>query len=97
MVNYKELLRSLGETQEPLGLLTMQATSTTSRIIKAFPGRLKALFSAEHGFFGTVAAGEKTASAWHPFWDLPIHSLYGSTRKPTAEMLEGIGRIVIDL
>ena len=97
MVNYDELIESLSRTDEPLGLLTMQATSTTSRIFAALPGRLKALYSAEHGFFGTAAPGEHTASAWHPFWNLPIHSLYGEHRKPTPEMLEGVGRVVIDL
>ena len=97
MINYKELISGLSETNEPLGLLSMQATSTTSRIVNALPGRLKALYSAEHGFFGTSAPGERTASAWHPFWDLPIHSLYGAHRKPTPEMLEGVGRVVIDL
>ena len=97
MVNYEGLIAHLAETDEPFGLLTMQATSTTGRLVKAFPGRLKSLFSAEHGFFGTVAAGEKTESAWHPFWNLPIHSLYGEHRKPTPEMLADIGRVVIDL
>ena len=97
MVNYEELISKLGETTEPFGLLTMQATSTTGRLMRLFPDRLHALFSAEHGFFGTCAAGEKTDSAWHPFWNLPIHSLYGEHRKPTPEMLEGIGRMVIDL
>ena len=28
---------------------------------------------------------------------LPIHSLYGETRRPTAEMLTGLDAIVIDL
>ena len=28
---------------------------------------------------------------------LPIHSLYGDTRRPTAEMLEGLDLLVIDL
>jgi len=97
MVNYAELIRGLSETDEPFGLLTMQATSTTGRLRKVFPDRLKCLFSAEHGFFGTVPAGERTASTWHPFWDLPIHSLYGEHRKPTDEMLSGLGRVVIDL
>ena len=97
MVNYKGLCASLSKTNEPIGLLTMQATSTTGRLIRAFPGRVKTLFSAEHGFFGTAPAGEKMPSAWHPFWNLPIHSLYGEYRKPTPEMLEGIGRMVIDL
>lgn len=97
MVNYSALIDSLASDTAPLGLLTMQATSTTARLMKAFPGRLKALYSAEHGFFGTSAPGEKTASAWHPIWDIPIHSLYGEFRKPTPEMLSGIGRMVIDL
>lgn len=97
MVNYAGLTASLESTNEPFGLLTMQATETASRLVKAFPGRLKALFAAEHGFFGVLKAGEKAASAWHPYWNLPIHSLYGETRKPTPEMLEGLERMVIDL
>jgi len=97
MVNYEELIKRLGETDEPFGLLTMQATSTTGRLVKAFPTRLKSLFAAEHGFFGTAAAGEPTDNAWHPYWNLPIHSLYGEYRKPTKEMLSNLGRVVIDL
>ena len=97
MVNYVDLEVSLAATDEPFGLLTMQATSTTGRLVRLFPDRLKALYSAEHGFFGTLAAGEKAANAWHPFWNLPIHSLYGGHRKPTPGMLGGIGRMVIDL
>lgn len=97
MVNYQELAAGLAREDAPFGLLTMQSTSTTGRLAAAFPDRLKALFSAEHGFFGTSAAGEKTPSAWHPYWNLPIHSLYGEHRKPTPEMLAGLGRIVIDL
>ena len=38
MVDYKELIRVLSETDEPFGLLTMQATSTTGRLLKEFPG-----------------------------------------------------------
>ena len=97
MINYEALIESLGRGNEPFGLLTMQATPTTGRLMKVFPDRLKALFGAEHGFFGTATAGEKTQSAWHPYWNRPIHSLYGEQRKPTPEMLNGIGRMVIDL
>ncbi len=97
MVNYEDLIRRLSATDEPFGLLTMQATGTTGRLVRAFPDRLKSLFSAEHGFFGTTAAGEKIGNAWHPFWNLPIHSLYGECRRPTPDMLAGLGRIVIDL
>jgi uncharacterized protein YbbC (DUF1343 family) len=56
---------------------------------------LVALFSPEHGIRGvlddTVPAekDEKTG--------LTIHSLFGETRRPTAQMLEGIDTLVIDL
>ena len=96
-INYPELESKLASRQGNFALLTMQATSTTGRLMKLFPERFKALFSAEHGFFGCAAAGERTASAWHPYWDRPIHSLYGEYRKPTPEMLEGIDLMVVDL
>jgi uncharacterized protein YbbC (DUF1343 family) len=57
--------------------------------------KLVALFSPEHGIRGTLDAtvptevDEKTK--------LPINSLYGETRRPTAAMLEGLDAIVIDL
>jgi len=55
------------------------------------------LFSPEHGWFGLAAAGEKTGHDTHPFWGMPVHSLYGETRRPTPAMLAGLGRLVIDL
>ena len=57
--------------------------------------KLVALFSPEHGIRGILDAevpaevDEKTK--------LPIHSLYGDTRRPTAAMLAGLDAIVIDL
>jgi uncharacterized protein YbbC (DUF1343 family) len=97
MIDYQGLVRNLAETHETFGLLTQQASPTASILHAVFPDRLKALFSAEHGFFGTAAPGEETASTWHPFYNVPIHSLYGKTRRPTDEMLAGLGRIIIDL
>lgn len=97
MVDYRGLIDSLEAKEGDFGLLTMQATSTMSRLVGKFDKRIKALFSAEHGFFSTAAAGVKTQSTWHPFWNKPIHSLYGEYRKPSPQMLEGITRMVIDL
>jgi len=96
-VDYQGLIDHLAGSGSAFGLLTMQATSTTGRLMAAFPDRLKCLFSAEHGFFCASAPGEKTASAWHPYWNRPIHSLYGEHRHPTDEMLAGLGCMVIDL
>jgi uncharacterized protein YbbC (DUF1343 family)/CubicO group peptidase (beta-lactamase class C family) len=57
--------------------------------------KLVALFSPEHGIRGILDANvpaevdEKTK--------LPIQSLYGETRRPTAEMLKDLDAIVVDL
>ncbi len=57
--------------------------------------KLVALFSPEHGIRGT--ADENVASDVDEATGLPIHSLYGETRRPTAEMLSGIDALVFDI
>lgn len=59
--------------------------------------RLVALFGPEHGFYGRGGAGEELSDEKHPAWGIPIFSLYGKHRKPTAEMLDGIDTLVFDL
>lgn len=58
--------------------------------------KLKALFGPEHGFASLAAPGKKVSSSRHKTLKVPIHSLYGPTRKPTAAMLKGLDTIVID-
>lgn len=58
---------------------------------------LSALLGPEHGFFGTENAVEKTKSARHPLWKIPVYSLYGATRAPTGKMLAGLELLVIAL
>lgn len=59
---------------------------------------LRALFGPQHG-----ARGEKqdnmieSDSYRDPVTGLPVHSLYGEVRKPTAEMLEGLDVLLFDL
>ena len=58
---------------------------------------LKVIFSPEHGLFGEADAGEKVTYSKNNL-NLPeVISLYGKTRKPTAEMLEGIDLILYDI
>ena len=57
--------------------------------------KLAALFSPEHGIRGILDAN--VPSAVDETTKLPIHSLYGETRRPTAAMLDGLDAIVIDL
>lgn len=59
--------------------------------------RLVALFGPEHGLAATAAPGEKVASAVDSATRTPIYSLYGSTIRPTPEMLDGIDILLVDL
>lgn len=59
--------------------------------------QLTALFGAEHGVRGDAQAGELVQDETDPVTGLPVHSLYGSQKKPTAEMLQGIDLIIVDL
>jgi uncharacterized protein YbbC (DUF1343 family) len=56
-----------------------------------------ALFAAEHGFRGDAGAGETIQDGMDKETGLPVFSLYGSTKKPTAAMLENIDLILFDL
>ena len=58
---------------------------------------LARLFSPEHGIRGTADPGEAVEDSVDADTRLPIYSLYGETRKPTPEMLEGIDVLLSDL
>ena len=59
--------------------------------------RLVALYGPEHGVRGNVHAGDTVGGTFDPATGLPIHSLYGNTRKPTPDMLRGIDILVYDI
>ena len=59
--------------------------------------RLVAIFSPEHGFRGNAADGELISNSTDPVTGLPIYSLYGKTRRPTAAMLAGLDVLVFDI
>ena len=58
---------------------------------------LAAIFSPEHGISGSAQAGIQIASASGKGEQIPIYSLYGTTRQPTPEMLAGIDVLVYDI
>ena len=98
MVNYDSLIKHLTlVAPQKFGVLSQQNLPTAERLQAAFPDRLRCLFSPEHGWFGFAGPGEKTANEMHPVWQIPIHSLYGETRRPTPAMFEGLDRVVVDL
>ena len=58
---------------------------------------LKVIFTPEHGLFGDVDAGKEVSYSENNL-NLPeVISLYGKTRKPSIEMLEGIDLILYDI
>jgi uncharacterized protein YbbC (DUF1343 family) len=59
--------------------------------------RLVALFAPEHGIDGAVHAGDAVANQVEPRSGLPVHSLYGATKRPTRAMLKDIDVMVYDI
>ncbi len=71
---------------------------STVDILYNAPGvELVALYGPEHGVRGDVYAGGKVTDTKDAATGLPVYSLYGETRKPTAAMLEGIDVMVYDI
>ena len=58
---------------------------------------LVALYGPEHGVRGNFHAGSYVASQNDDITGIPVYSLYGSTRKPTKEMLKDIDVLVYDI
>ena len=66
------------------------------RLMEVEDVELKVIFSPEHGLFGESEAGEKIN--YTDLKDLPkVISLYGGTRKPSAEMFDGVNLIIYDI
>jgi uncharacterized protein YbbC (DUF1343 family) len=87
-----------------LALLCNQASTdrqfrhSRDLLMQAFPKQLACLFSPQHGFFSEkqdnmIESGHGRDAAT----GLPVFSLYGETREPTAAMFEGFDILLIDL
>ena len=58
---------------------------------------LTALYGPEHGVRGDAQAGQYVEYYIDEVTGLPVYSLYGKTRKPTPEMLEGVDVLLFDI
>ena len=86
-----------------VGLIT-NATGITSDlqstvdVLFNYPGvKLVALYGPEHGVRGDGDAGKEINGFNDARTGLPVYSLYGKTRRPTKEMLQGIDVLVYDI
>ncbi len=86
-----------------VGLLTNHSgrlpngTSTIDALFKAPGVKLVALFGPEHGIRGVAKAGEKIASSVDSATGVPIYSLYGDIRAPSADMLKDMDVLLYDI
>ncbi len=80
-----------------LAAVDRHGATTAQRLHDAPSISLSCLMGPEHGFFGTASAGERCRSQRHPDWRIPVHSLYGETRKPRQAWLRGLDALVIDI
>lgn len=95
--NFNQLRgKRVGLITNPTGV-DAKLKSTIDILFEAKDVRLAALFGPEHGVRGNFSAGDKIENAVDSATNLPMYSLYGRTRKPTAEMLKGIDALVYDI
>lgn len=71
--------------------------STVDRFLKNPKINLTALFGPEHGIHGEIYGGEKIRDEVDDQTKLPVFSLYGEYRKPTAEMLRYVDVLIVDI
>jgi uncharacterized protein YbbC (DUF1343 family) len=86
------------------GLLLNQASvdsslvPTKDRLARRFPKVVTALFTPQHGFYGTEQANMiESPNGVDPGLDVPVYSLYGKTRRPTKKMLDSCDVLIVDL
>lgn len=80
-----------GKSRDGRSIVSVLASTTTVQ--------LRAIFAPEHGFEGTLenVAVSSGMLALSTTTSIPIYSLYGSTKAPTAEMLRGLDALIFDI
>ena len=77
--------------------ITPDGRSSIDLLHRARDVRLTALFAPEHGIRGQAAAGERIATTVDSATGVPVYSLYGETRVPSAEMLKDVDVLLYDI
>lgn len=78
--------------------ITTDLTHVTDILFKSPECRLVSIFGPQHGLFGQTQDNMiEWTSTFHAGYGVPLYSLYGEHRKPTAEMLDKLEALIIDL
>jgi uncharacterized protein YbbC (DUF1343 family) len=88
--------KRIGLITNPTGV-TSALKSTIDALNENPDLKLVALFAPEHGVRGDIAAGVKVETYVDPRSGIPVYSLYGRNKKPTAEMLKGVDVLIYDI
>ena len=95
--NFKALEgKRVGLVTNPTGV-DNQLKSDVDILASAHNVRLVALFGPEHGLRGNAHAGDAVDNQVDELTGIPVYSLYGKNRMPSAEMLKGIDVLVYDI
>lgn len=88
--------KRLGLITNPTGI--NRSLQSGVDLLRADPRfELRALFGPEHGIRGDAQAGVHVQASTDPRTSLPVYSLYGATRRPTPEMLQGLDVLLFDI
>lgn len=88
--------RCVGIVTNPTGV-TSRLTSIVDAVHRDTSVCLRALYAPEHGLRGAAPAGAHVASFTDPVTGLPVYSLYGAQRRPSAQMLSDVEVLLVDL
>ena len=88
--------KRVGLLTHPAGV-NSQEKSTVLLLHTSEAVNLTALFGPEHGIYGDEKASVPVDDKIDHRTNLPVYSLYGKFRKPTAKMLANLDCVVIDL
>nr|WP_235439558.1 DUF1343 domain-containing protein [Exiguobacterium sp. JLM-2] len=88
--------KRVGLITNPTGI-NAKRTSIVDLFDQSDDFELTALYGPEHGVRGDAQAGSTVSSYIDDVTGLPVYSLYGATKKPTAEMLQDVDVLVFDI
>ena len=82
--------------------LVVNYTATVGKVtfadtLKSYGVMIKKIMAPEHGFRGTAATGEHVKDGVDTKTGLPLVSLYGNNRKPSAEQLQDVDIVIYDI
>lgn len=88
--------KKVGLITNPTGV-DSRLNATVDILANAPEVELTALFAPEHGIRGDVVAGQRVSQTTDPATGLPVYSIYGRVKSPTAEMLRNVDALVYDI